>query len=91
MGVLPLQFLPGESVAALGLTGGERFTIRGIAQGLTPRQRVVVEVADDAGGSRSFDTLCRLDGAIEVDYYAAGGIRPAVLRRLAPAGAAPRA
>jgi aconitate hydratase len=85
MGILPLQFLPGESVAKLGLSGHETVTVRGIAKGLAPRQRVTVEVTDDAGATRTFETICRLDGAIEVDYYRAGGILPAVLRRLATA------
>jgi aconitate hydratase len=83
MGILPLQFLPGESVASLGLTGRERFTIRGIEAGLAPRQRVRVEAIADDGAVRSFEATCRLDGAIEVDYYRAGGILPAVLRRIA--------
>ncbi|HEX7949241.1 MAG TPA: aconitate hydratase [Candidatus Limnocylindrales bacterium] len=86
LGILPLQFLPGESVATLGLTGRERFTIRGIAAGLEPRQRVTVEVTVDDGTKRTFETSCRLDGAIEVDYYRAGGILPAVLRRIAASG-----
>src|SRR5207245_8013681 len=42
MGVLPLQFLPGESASALGLSGREAFTILGLADGLKPRQRVTV-------------------------------------------------
>ncbi|HYL41088.1 MAG TPA: hypothetical protein VET90_07250, partial [Candidatus Binatus sp.] len=83
MGILPLQFQPGENAAALGLTGRERLTIRGIADGLQPHQRLTVEVADEAGATRTFETICRLDGQIEVDYYRAGGILPAVLRRLA--------
>jgi aconitate hydratase len=86
MGILPLQFLPGQSVATLGLTGHETVTVRGIAKGLAPRQRVAVEVTDEAGTTRRFETICRLDGAIEVDYYRAGGILPAVLRRIATAG-----
>ncbi|HEY2916525.1 MAG TPA: aconitate hydratase [Candidatus Limnocylindrales bacterium] len=83
MGVLPLQFLPGESVSSLGLTGRERYTIRGIAAGLSPRQRLTVEATSDDGETRSFEVICRLDGEIEVDYYRAGGILPAVLRRIA--------
>jgi aconitate hydratase len=88
MGVLPLQFAEGESVATLGLTGRETFTVRGIAKGLEPRQRVPVEVTDEAGKTRTFETICRLDGAIELEYYRAGGILPAVLRRLAAGPAA---
>jgi aconitate hydratase len=85
MGILPLQYLPGESAGSLGLTGRERFTIRGLAEGPPARGRLVVEAVDDAGVSRSFEAICRLDGPIEVDYYRAGGILPAVLRRLARA------
>ena len=52
MGVLPLQFLPGENAASLGLTGREEFDILGLADGLAPRQRVTVRVRDD-GRERS--------------------------------------
>jgi aconitate hydratase A / 2-methylisocitrate dehydratase len=83
MGILPLQFLPGEGVGPLALTGTETFTIRGIAAGPSPHQRLTVEATDEAGATRSFEVICRLDGPIEVDYYRAGGILPAVLRRLA--------
>ncbi len=82
MGVLPLQFLPGESAATLGLTGHERFSIAGLAA-LTPRSRVRVDVLSDDGGSRSFEAILRLDGPIEVETYRQGGIMPAVLRRIA--------
>jgi len=84
MGVLPLQFLPGESIGALGLTGREAFTIHGVAGGPEARSRLTVDVSDESGApARSFEVLCRLDGPIEVDYYRQGGILPAVLRRLA--------
>ena len=86
MGVLPLQFLPGESAAALGLTGRERYTIAGLGDDLAPRARLTVVAAADAadgGGERRFAVDCRLDGPIEVDYYRQGGILPAVLRRIA--------
>ena len=86
MGVLPLQFLPGESAGSLGLTGREAYTIRGLAAGPAPRSRlVVVAEADpaDGGSRRTFTVDCRLDGPIEVDYFRQGGILPAVLRRIA--------
>jgi aconitate hydratase len=84
MGILPLQFLPGESAAALGLTGRESFTIHGVAGGPEARSQLTVEVTDDVTGrTRRFQVLCRLDGPIEVDYYRQGGILPAVLRRIA--------
>jgi aconitate hydratase len=82
MGVLPLQFLPGDSAAGLGLTGREEYDIVGLANGLAPHMRVEVRVRD-AGGERVIGAIARLDGPIEVDYYRQGGILPAVLRRLA--------
>ncbi|MDQ2965358.1 MAG: aconitate hydratase, partial [Chloroflexota bacterium] len=83
MGVLPLQFAPGESVASTGLTGRESLTIEGLAAGLTPRQRLTIVARDDETGSeRRIAVIARLDGPIEVDYYRQGGILPAVLRRL---------
>ena len=88
MGVLPIQFKPGDSAAALGLTGRETYSILGLADGATPRQTVtVVATADPAAGGdgreRRFEAIARLDGPIDVDYYLGGGIMPAVLRRLA--------
>ncbi|MGI8871342.1 MAG: aconitase family protein, partial [Candidatus Limnocylindria bacterium] len=85
MGVLPLQFLPGETAASLGLTGLERYTIRGLAERLTPRQRLEVEVTDDDGRTRSVTAIARLDGPIDVTYYRNGGVLHTVLRRLASA------
>ena len=83
MGVLPLQFLPGDSAASLGLTGRERYSIHGLADGLTPRQRLTVTVRGDDGSERGFQAIARLDGPIDVEYIRQGGILPAVLRRLA--------
>jgi len=83
MGILPLQFLPGENLGSLGLTGRESFTIHGIEDGLTPRGTLRVIARTDDAVSVTFDVLCRIDGPIELDYYRNGGILPAVLRRLA--------
>ncbi len=76
MGVLPLQFLPGESHESLGLSGTERFTIRGINASLKPRQKLEVE-AD----GRRFGVICRLDTPVEIEYYQNGGILHNVLRK----------
>jgi aconitate hydratase len=84
MGVLPLEFLPGDSAASIGLTGRESFAIEGVAASLAPRCRLmVVATRDDDGRERSFEAVARLDGPIDVDYYRHGGILPAVLRGLA--------
>jgi aconitate hydratase len=84
MGVLPLQFLPGENASSLGLSGRERYTIAGLADGPKPRGHLTVVAQDDTTGTdRRFDVISRLDGQIEVDYYRNGGILPAVLRRVA--------
>ncbi|MBF8290797.1 MAG: acnA [Chloroflexi bacterium] len=84
MGVLPLQFLPGESIDRLALTGRESFTIDGVAGGPEARSRLTVRAVGDASGqTTSFEVDCRLNGPIEVDYYRHGGILPAVLRRIA--------
>jgi aconitate hydratase len=83
MGVLPLQFAPGDSAASLGLTGRETYSVAGLTGDLVPRQRLSVVVRDEAGAERRFDVVARLDGPIDVGYYRHGGILPAVLRRLA--------
>ena len=82
MGILPLEFLAGQSLVSLGLTGRESYTIRGV-ETLAPRARLRVTARSDDGNSKSFDVTCRIDGPIELDYYRNGGILPAVLRRLA--------
>ena len=83
MGVLPLEFLPGESAESHGLTGRERYDVLGLGDGLRPHQPVTVQVTGTDGTSRSFPAVARLDGPIDVEYYRQGGILPAVLRRLA--------
>jgi len=82
MGILPLEFLPGESLRSLGLSGREAFTIRGLAAGLKPGQRVEVEAAGEAGASHRFTVVCRLDNQTDVEYLRHGGVLPMVLRQL---------
>jgi aconitate hydratase len=83
MGILPLQFMPSESPTSLGLSGRETLSVTGLEDGPTPRQTVTVGARSDDGSERRFDAIARLDGPIDVEYYLAGGILPAVLRRLA--------
>jgi aconitate hydratase len=78
MGVLPLQFQPGEDAKSLGLTGKEVFSITGIAADLTPMKKLTV-----TAGDRSFTVTARIDTPNELDYYRHGGILHYVLRQLA--------
>ncbi|MFQ6012023.1 MAG: aconitate hydratase AcnA [Thermoplasmata archaeon] len=82
MGVLPLQFREGESVASLGLTGREVFSIEGLDDGLRPGQELTVRAESEDGSARTFSVLVRTDSPVEVHYYRNGGILPTVLRRL---------
>jgi len=82
MGILPLQFLPGESAESLKLTGFEMFDIPGIAEGLKPGQRITLLVRDENGKARSIEAICRIDTPYELQYYQHGGILQFVLRQL---------
>ncbi len=81
MGVLPLQFEPGTSRESLGLSGRERYTIRGLQAGLRPGQMLEVEAHGDRG-VRTFRVHARLDNETDVEYLRHGGILPMVLRHL---------
>jgi aconitate hydratase len=81
MGVLPLVFEPGQSVSQLGLTGFERYTLRGI-EGLRPRGMVQVIAERDDGSKVEFQVQARIDTAVELEYFQNGGILQTVLRKL---------
>jgi aconitate hydratase A / 2-methylisocitrate dehydratase len=82
MGVLPLQFVDGQTRSSLQLTGKETFSISGIAAGLRPGQRLNVHGRRADGSEFAFDVVCRIDTPIEIEYYRHGGILPFVLRLL---------
>ncbi len=82
MGVLPLQFMKGDTRASLGLRGDDSFTITGIAS-LKPRQEVDVAVTRADDTQFRFTALCRIDTANELEYFRNGGILHYVLRKLA--------
>jgi aconitate hydratase len=82
MGILPLQFRPGESRKTLGLTGTETYSIRGLSDQLQPRQELTVHVRRSDGTETTFTAIARVDSPIEVDYLRHGGILPMVLRHL---------
>ena len=83
MGIVPLQYLPGQDRATLGLTGHEVFGIAGIADDLSPKKTMTVTATDDDGKTTTFEAVCRIDTPVEIDYYRNGGILQYVLRNLA--------
>jgi len=83
MGVLPLQFQPGENAASLGLDGTEEYTITGISGELRPQQTFQVVARKADGREIKFNVISRLDTAVEIEYYKNGGVLQTVLRRLA--------
>jgi aconitate hydratase len=82
MGVLPLQFLVGNSAQGLGLTGFETFDIEGIAGGIRPGMQASVRGYSKEGKETSFKVTVRIDTPYEIQYYQHGGILQYVLRQL---------
>jgi aconitase A len=80
MGVLPLEYLPGETRETLGLTGREQYDIEGIAAGLVPGKRLTVRAVGEQGVVKEFGVIARVDTPDDVDYYRHGGLLPYVLR-----------
>jgi aconitate hydratase len=80
MGVLPLQFKDGDTAKSLGLTGFEQFTVH-VDDSLQAQQTVRVDAVTEEGQTLSFDTVCRIDTPVEVQYYRNGGILHTVLRK----------
>ncbi len=81
MGILPLQFLPGESSTSIGLDGTEVFSIDGLNDTLAPASQLQVTAVDSRGVATTFKALCRLDSKIEIDYYRNDGILQYMLRQ----------
>lgn len=82
MGVLPLQFKPGENMDTLGLNGKEEFSILGLNDKLAPKKEVSVIARRENGSQVQFQAIARLDTLIEVVYYKNGGILHTVLRQM---------
>ncbi|WP_318258270.1 hypothetical protein [Geobacter anodireducens] len=80
MGVLPLQFMVGESRETHGLTGLETFDVEGLSS-LVPGGTIRVRALSADGSVREFPVLVRIDTPNELDYYRHGGILPYVLRQ----------
>lgn len=83
MGVLPLQFKEGESLHTFKLTGKEEFSLLNFEEGLSPHQKVILEVIREDGSKDQIELLSRLDTSIDIEYYLHGGILPYVLRQIA--------
>lgn len=77
MGIVPLQYLPGQNAQSLNLTGRERFTLH-LGKDLVPGQRVTLQLSD----GRSVEALLRFDTEVELAYFHHGGILPYVLRQM---------
>src|SRR5262249_46360628 len=88
MGVLPLQFLQGETRESLGLTGKEVFHIEGVEAALAGSGKVTVRAVPAEGAAKTFDAIVRVDTPQESEYFRSGGILPYVLRGLAGANGA---
>lgn len=82
MGILPLQFMPGENHKSLKLDGTELYSINGIQNGLKPNKKLLVSAHGKDNRKKEFRVIARIDSQIEVDYYKHGGILAYVLRRL---------
>jgi aconitate hydratase len=83
MGVLPLQFKPGDTVKGLGLTGRETFDVVGIKTYLEPGGTLTVTAQKDDDSPVVFEVDVRLDSEVEIEYYQNGGILHTVLRKMA--------
>ncbi|MFV1964614.1 MAG: aconitate hydratase AcnA [Pirellulaceae bacterium] len=81
MGVLPLEFVDGQTWQSLGLTGEESYDIGGLADRLTPRGTVTVKAVSGSNVT-TFSTRVRIDTPVELEYYRNGGILQTVLRKL---------
>lgn len=82
MGVLPLQFKPGESVESLGLTGKEIFYLEGLDNNLHPQSELSVRAVRPDGSEMNFQVIVRVNTTIEIEYYRNGGILHTVLRKM---------
>jgi aconitate hydratase len=82
MGVLPLEFVEGETRITHGLTGYETFEIIGLSDAMRPRDQLSVRAVRDDGSETAFRVVSRIDTPEEMSYYRHGGILPYVLRQL---------
>ncbi|HUQ19877.1 MAG TPA: aconitate hydratase AcnA [Gemmatimonadaceae bacterium] len=86
MGVLPLEFVNGDTRLSLGLTGFETYEIAGLSDQMKPKSAVTVRATAPDGSVKSFEAMSRIDTPEEMSYFRHGGILPYVLRQLVSAG-----
>jgi aconitate hydratase len=82
MGVLPLEFVDGQTWKSLGLTGEETIDIPSLDDTLQPRTQMSVRATAADGSVKEFTAAVRIDTPVELDYYRNGGILQTVLRKL---------
>ncbi len=82
MGILPLQFVDGMNRSNLKLKGSELISVINIEKGLSPSDKVELEIKYTSGDIKKIKTLCRIDTKNELEYYKNGGILKYVLRNM---------
>ena len=82
MGVIPLEFVNGESRLTHGLSGFETYEIEGLSDDLKPRAALTVRARAADGSEKRFQVVSRIDTPEEISYFRHGGILPYVLRQL---------
>ena len=81
MGVLPLQYIEGETAETYGLTGTETYSITGLELDIKPLKELQVVARKEDGSEIKFNAIARIDSSIEIEYYRNGGILQYVLRQ----------
>ncbi len=82
MGILPLQFIEDVNRKNLNLIGSELISVEGIENGISPSDKVNLEIKYISGEIKKIKTLCRIDTKNELEYYKNGGILQYVLRNM---------
>ena len=82
MGILPLQFTNGVNRLNLKLTGAELITVIDLEKGITPLEKIKVEIKYDSGDIKMIETICRIDTKNEIEYFKNDGILKYVLRKM---------
>ena len=82
MGILPLQFIDNINRKNLNLIGSELISIKEIEKGISPSDKLILEIKYASGEIKKIETLCRIDTKNELEYYKNGGILQYVLRNM---------